>query len=381
MQQAGVEQRAHHEGHAAAGMEMVHIGLTVGVDLGQGRHDLGKVGHVLPGQLDAGGAGECRNMQGVVGRTAGGVERDHRIDDGLLVDHLAQRRVITGLMGQAGDLLRGFAGQRIAQRRVRVYERGARQVQTHDLHHHLIGVGGAVEGAGARAVVGLHFRFQQLLAARLAFGVALAHRGLFLVGDARWHRPTRYEDRRQMAEAQRTDHQPGDDLVADAEHQRGVEHVVRQRHRGAHGDHFATGQAHLHARLALGHAVAHCRHAAGELADRTDLAQRLADHLRKMLVGLMSRKHVVVCRHDRDVRRVHQAQALLVLSGIAAGDAMGEVGALQPASLRALAGSGDHHREVTLTRLAAALDQALGDFQNSRVHASLLLRNFVLRQP
>ena len=254
-------------------------------------------------------------------------------------------------------------------------------MQAHDLHHHLIGVGGAVEGAGARAVVGLHFRFQQLLAARLAFGVALAHRGLFLVGDARWHGPTRYEDRRQMTEAQRADHQPRDDLVADAEHQRCVEHVVRQRDRRAHGDHFATGQAHLHARLALGHAVAHCRHAAGVLADRADLAQRLANHFREVLVGLMRREHVVVRRDDGHIGRVHQAQALLVLAGIAAGNPVGEVGALQLAALRPLAGGCSHHRQVTLTRLAAALDQALGDFQNSRVHASLLLRNFVLRQP
>nr|WP_256206493.1 hypothetical protein [Pseudomonas sp. BAY1663] len=53
---------------------------------------------------------------------------------------------------------------------------------------------------------------------------------------------------------------------------------------------------------------------------------------------------------------------------------MGEVGALQLASLRAFAGRGGHHRQVALTGLAAALDQALGDFQNSRVHALLLLR-------
>ena len=114
MQQAGVEQRAHHEGHAAAGMEMVHVGLAVGVDLRQRRHHLGKIGHVLPGQLDAGGTSERRNMQGVVGRTAGGVERDHRIDDGFLVHHPAQREIVARLRRQAGDLPRSFPGQGIA---------------------------------------------------------------------------------------------------------------------------------------------------------------------------------------------------------------------------------------------------------------------------
>ncbi len=88
VQQTGVEQRAHHERHPATGVEMVHVGLAVGVHLGQRRHHLGKIGHVLPGQLDAGGAGERRDVQGVVGRTSGGIERDHRVDDGFLVDHL-----------------------------------------------------------------------------------------------------------------------------------------------------------------------------------------------------------------------------------------------------------------------------------------------------
>ncbi len=265
-------------------------------------------------------------------------------------------------MGQARDLVRRLPGQRIAQRRVRVDERRPWQVQAHDLHHHLIGVGGAVEGAGAGAVIGLHLRLQQLLAAGLAFGVTLAHLGLRLVRNPRGHRPARHEDGRQMAEAQRADHQTRDDLVADAEHQCRIEHVVRQRDCRAHGDHFAAGQAHFHARLALGHAIAHRRDAAGVLADRADLTQRLANHFRKMLIGLMRREHVVVRRDDGHICRVHQAQTLLVLAGIAAGDTVGEVGTLQLAALRTLTGGGGHHRQIALAGLAAALDQALGDF-------------------
>ncbi|MNC63138.1 hypothetical protein D3C75_1132340 [compost metagenome] len=56
-------------------------------------------------------------------------------------------------------------------------------MQAHHLHQQLVGVGRAVEGARAWAVVGLHFRFQQLFAAGLAFGVALANVGFLLVGD------------------------------------------------------------------------------------------------------------------------------------------------------------------------------------------------------
>ena len=79
-----------------------------------------------------------------------------------------------------------------------------------------------------------------------------------------------------MAEGQRRDHQPRHDLVADAEIDRGVEHVVRQADRGRHGDHVAREQRQLHAGLALGDAVAHGRHAAGDLRDAAGLARRLA---------------------------------------------------------------------------------------------------------
>ncbi|MNQ41763.1 hypothetical protein D3C85_554500 [compost metagenome] len=240
-------------------------------------------------------------------------------------------------------------------------------MQPHHFHQHLVGVGGAVEGAGAGAVVGLHLRLEQLASAGLALGIALAHIGLFLVGQPGRHRPGRNEQRRQMAEAQRADHQAGDDLVADAEEQRGVEHVVRQRHRGGHGDHLAAGDAQLHARLALGHAVAHGRHAAGDLAHRADVAQGLLDLLRVVLIGLVGREHVVVGSDDGDVGRIHQAQALLV-AATAAGHPVGEVGALQLATLRPRAGCRMDHRQIALAGGAATLDQALGDLKNARMH-------------
>ena len=112
-------------------------------------------------------------------------------------------------------------------------------MQAHDLHQHLVGVGGAVEGAGAGRVIGLGLRRQQIGARRLAFGVELADFRFLVVGEAGGHRSGRQEHRRQMAEGERADQEARHDLVADAEIDRGVEHVVRKRDRGRERDHVA----------------------------------------------------------------------------------------------------------------------------------------------
>ena len=367
VQQPGIEQLANQQGHAASCLEVVDIGLAVGIDVGQGRGHGGQIGHVLPGQLDAGGAGDGRHMQGVIGRAAGGAQGDDGVDQAALVDDLAQRHKLPALPGQAGDLLRRLVAQGIAQWGARIDKGRARQVQAHHLHQQLVGVGGAVEGAGAGAVVGGHLGLQQLVARRLALGIALAHVGLFLVRQSGRHGPGRHEQARQMAEAQRAHQQAGDDLVADTQVQRGIEHVVRQRHRGGHGDHLAAGDAQFHARLALGHAVAHGRHTAGELADRADFAQGLLDPLGIVFIGLVSREHVVISRNNRYVGRVHQAQGLLVFAA-AAGHAVGEIGTLQLAALRAFAGRRANHRQIGLARGAATGDQAVGYLKYAGMH-------------
>ncbi len=172
-----------------------------------------------------------------------------------------------------------------------------------------------------------------------------------------------------MTEAQRTDQQSGDDLVADAEQQRPIEQVVRQRHRGAHGDHLAAGDGQLHAGLALGDAVTHRRYAAGHLPHRADLAQRLAQTFGIVLVGLVRREHVVVGGDDGDVRRIGQAQALLVLRATT-GDAVGEVRALRAAARRSPRRRSSNQRQIALSGWAAAGDQALGNGEDTRMHAA-----------
>ena len=138
-------------------------------------------------------------------------------------------------------------------------------------------------------------------------------RDFLVVGQARWHRPAGHEDRRQMTEGERADEQARHDLVADAEAEGRVEHVVGQRDRRRQRDHVAAEQRQLHARLALGDAIAHGGHAAGELRHGADLARRLLDDRREIAVGLMRRQHVVVGGDDADVGRAAVASQVLLV--------------------------------------------------------------------
>src|SRR3546814_16267613 len=74
---------------------------------------------------------------------------------------------------------------------------------------------GAIEGAGARAMIARRLGLEQFGARRLTLGIKLADTLFFLVREPRGHRPRGDEYLRQMAEAQRADQQAGNDLVAD----------------------------------------------------------------------------------------------------------------------------------------------------------------------
>ena len=248
-------------------------------------------------------------------------------------------------------------------------------MQPHHLHHHLVAVCRAIEGAGARAMVGGAFGFQQLVAPDLAFGIKLANAHLFLVGQARGHRTGRNEDGRKVTEAQRADQKAGHDLVADAEQQRAFEHRMRQRDGRAEGDGVAAEEGQVHARLSLRHAVAHGRHAASDLRGRADFARGDLDLLGIAAIGLMRRQHVIIGRDDADVHRIAGADHGLVLA--ARRKAMGEVAAGQ---LRAVGpGVAPSFDQVEIFEPAggAALNDALGHLGDGGVkisHASLLRR-------
>ena len=302
----------------------------------------------------------------MVGGTAGGHQRDHGVDDGAFVDQVADRAIVVAERGDAQRALGGGAGQRIAQRRAGIDEGSARQLQAHRFQQHLVGIGGAVEGAGAGGVVGSGFHFQQFLARGFTGGIALAHLGLLLVGNARGHRSGGHEHRRQMAEGEGADQQARHDLVAHAQVQRGIEHVVAERNGGGLGDVVAREQRQLHARASLGDAIAHRRHAAGDLRGGAEFARDLADDFRVMLERLVRREHVVVGVDDAQVGGDVGAQPALV-GRTDGGEGMGQVAAAQARAVGAFATRDFDAFQVGAARIGAALADAFGDFVEAGV--------------
>src|SRR3546814_8720823 len=120
---------------------------------------------------------------------------------------------------------------------------------------------------------------------RRTLGIKLADTLFFLVREPRGHRPRGDEYLRQMAEAQRADQQAGNDLVADAEQQRALEHRVAQRDRRALRDIVAAEQRQVHPRLPLRHPVAH----------RGDAARDRSEEHTSELQSLMRISYAVFC--------------------------------------------------------------------------------------
>jgi hypothetical protein len=227
----------------------------------------------------------------------------------------------------------------------RVDEGRARHVQAHGLQQHLVAVGCAVEGAGAFAMVGGGLCGQQLLAPHQALGGLLTDLGLVSIGQARGHGACRNEDRGQVAEMQGADQQARHDLVADAQHQRGIEDIVRERNGRAHGDGIAAEQAQLHAGRALGHAVAHGGHAACHLGRGALPARLVLENVRIVRQRRVGRQHIVVGGHDADVGRLLLDDAYPVAARNA-GKGMGHVGAAHGLGAGRARGHGVHLFQV-----------------------------------
>ena len=287
MQEPRPEKLADQEAHPAGGVKMVHVGFSIGINAGQKRGDLGKVGEILPSERDARGGRHRYEVNGEIGRAARRMKPDDPVDDGAFVYDAPDRRKF---IAEGGDLQRPLDaehGQRVAQRRIGIDEGGAGQVQAHDLHQHLVGVGRAVEGAGARGVIGFRFRGQQIGPRRLALCEELADLRLFVIGEPGGHGSCRQEQSRQMAERERADQEARHNLVADAEIDRRVEHIVRKGDRGRQRNDVARKKGKLHSFLALGDAVAHGGHAARDLSRRPHRARRLLDEIGKARIGLV----------------------------------------------------------------------------------------------
>ena len=129
-----------------------------------------------------------------------------------------------------------------------------------------------------------------------------------------------------MAEGKAADKQSRHDLVADAEAQGPVEHVVGEGDGSGEGDDVPAKEGEVHAVLTLRNAVTHGRYAAGDLGHGAPGAGGGPELLRIGLVGLMGAEHVVVGRHDGQISCLGAGQRVLV--GLAAaGHAMGQVAA------------------------------------------------------
>ena len=299
---------------AAGGLELVHVGAAVRVDARQQRHHARQVVEVVPVDDDAGRARDRHQVDRVVGRAAGGQQRRRcALTMARSSTMSAERQVVAAERGDRSRALRRGARQRVAQRRAGVHEGRARQVQAHDLHQHLVAVGGAVEGAGARRVVGCGLGFEQLVAADLALRRSSWRTSAFsLLDRPEVIGPARHEDRPAGGRTCSAPiSRPGTILSQTPRQQRGVEHVVRQRDRRGHRDHVAAEQRQFHARLALRDAVAHRRHAAGELRRwRRPRAPPRLISAGKRSQRLVRRQHVVVGRDDGDVGPHQRPQRL-----------------------------------------------------------------------
>ena len=180
-------------------------------------------------------------MKRVVGGASRGEQPDASVDDGFLIDAQSERPIVSPDADLAQPVRRR-AGESGAQLGAGIDESAAGDVESHHLHHHLVAVRGAKEGAGSRPVVRRRFGFEQFLAPDFALRIQLPDALLFLVGEARGHRTSGNKDHRQMAEAQATYQQPWNDLVAYPEQKRAFKHRMAERNCRCHRNHIAAEQ-------------------------------------------------------------------------------------------------------------------------------------------
>ena len=241
-------------------------------------------------------------------------------------------------------------------------------MQAHGFEQHLVAIGGAVKGAGTFAMVGGRLGLQQLRAAHQPQRGLFTHLGFVFIGQARSHGPRRHKHRGQMAKVQSADKKAGNNLVAHAQHQRAVEHIVAERHGGGHSNRIAREQAQFHASRALGHAIAHRGHAPGDLRGRAPLAGLVLDDVRVMLQRRVGREHVVVGVDDGDIGRplahhLHlvQGTGAALVGGLHGGKGMRHIGATHALRTGWPLGHSIDLGQVSAARGSAAANDAVGD--------------------
>ena len=119
--------------------------------------------------------------------------------------------------GVGQDLRCTLLGEGAAQLTCGRNEAGAGQMQPHEFHQHLIGIGRAIEGTGAGSVIAGHFCGHQLVSVAKSVRKAFAHFGFLVVANARWHGAGWQKDGRQMPKGGSCDHQARNDFITNAQ--------------------------------------------------------------------------------------------------------------------------------------------------------------------
>ena len=183
-------------------MEVINICHAVWIYACQKRNLGRQLGKIVPVNDDTGRGCDRDEVQCVIRRPASRKQADDGVDDRFLVHDVSDRHVVITKIANAKYGTHGLCSQVFTQLSARIYERPARQLQTHELHEHLVAVGRAIEGAGAWPVIRRRLSREQFIAADLANRIFLANSRFFFVGQAGDHRSGRHEGNRQMPERQ-----------------------------------------------------------------------------------------------------------------------------------------------------------------------------------
>src|SRR5262245_46797216 len=124
--------------------------------------------------------------------------------------------------------------------------------------------------------------------------------------------------------------------------------------------------------MALRDAIAHRRHAAGNLRNTARLLRSLLDERREPLIRLMRGKHVVIGSDNSKIRNGTAVHRLLHMSR-ACGDPMGKIGASKSSTARLGVAQRVDAREIVLPREAAAQADAGRDIGDCGLHHVWLL--------
>ena len=132
------QQSGDRERHSASGLEVVHVARTVRIDPRDQRHDRRQPVDILPVDHDPRRAGDCRQVEGVVGRASGREQADRGIDDRLFIDHAAERAIVIAVPADLGQPVDRRPGQLLPKLGAGIDEGRSGNVQPHHLHHHLV---------------------------------------------------------------------------------------------------------------------------------------------------------------------------------------------------------------------------------------------------